>query len=82
MKLREIKTIAIVGAGPAGLSAAYKLIKSGIKVDVYDSDNQVGGMAKTINIWGQLVDLGPHRFFSKDPRVNNFWVNLAKVHYI
>lgn len=81
MKLREIKTIAIVGAGPAGLSAAYKLIKSGIKVDVYDADNQVGGMAKTINLWGQLVDLGPHRFFSKDPRVNNFWLEIVDDEY-
>ena len=54
------KKYAIIGAGPAGLTAAYALTKAG--VDVYEADNEVGGMAKTIDLWGQLVDLGPHRF--------------------
>lgn len=73
--------IAIIGAGPAGLTAAYKLSLSNHKVDLYESTNMVGGMAKTIPLWGQLVDLGPHRFFSNDPRVNKLWLELAEKDY-
>jgi protoporphyrinogen oxidase len=73
--------IAIIGAGPAGLTAAYQLTKYGNKVDIYESENSVGGMAKTISLWGQFVDLGPHRFFSSDPRVNKLWLELVKNDY-
>lgn len=73
--------IAIVGAGPAGLTAAYQLTKAGVAVDVYEAGPSVGGMAKTIPMWGQLVDLGPHRFFSSDPRVNRLWLELVGRDY-
>ena len=63
--------IGIIGAGPAGMTAAYELTKAGIEVDVYEQQDTVGGMAKTIDLWGQKVDLGPHRFFSGDPRINS-----------
>lgn len=75
------KRIAIVGAGPAGLTAAYQISKSGVLVDVYEASSSVGGMAKTITLWGQLVDLGPHRFFSSDPRVNRLWLELVGRDY-
>ncbi len=39
-------------------------------VEIFEAANALSGMAKTIPLWGQLVDLGPHRFFSNDPRVN------------
>ena len=68
------KKIAIIGAGPAGLTVAYQLAKADISVDVYEAQSSVGGMAKTIPLWGQLVDLGPHRFFSSDARVNRLWL--------
>lgn len=67
------KRIAIIGGGPAGLTAAYQLAKEGQVVDLFEASDAVGGMSKTINLWGQLVDLGPHRFFSTDPRVNQVW---------
>lgn len=73
--------IAIIGAGPAGLTAAYILAKNNIKVHLYESSNKVGGMCKTLEIWGQKVDLGPHRFFSNDHRVNKFWINIMKNDY-
>ena len=73
--------IAIIGAGPAGLTAAYKLAKAGVSVDVYEAGSAVGGMAKTIKLWDQYVDLGPHRFFSSDPRVNRLWLELAGRDY-
>ena len=67
------KKIAVIGAGPAGITAAYKLSKFGHVVDVYEAQSSVGGMAKTIKLWEQLVDLGPHRFFSSDSRVNSLF---------
>ncbi|HEY6436902.1 MAG TPA: FAD-dependent oxidoreductase, partial [Ignavibacteriaceae bacterium] len=75
------KNIAIVGAGPAGLSAAYKLVEKGHKVTVFEAGDQVGGMAKTIPLWGQLIDLGPHRFFSSDPRINQLWLDVLGNEY-
>lgn len=75
------KKVAVVGAGPAGLTAAYLLAKEGLEVEVYEAGASVGGMAKTIPIWGQLVDLGPHRFFSSDPRVNRLWLELLGDDY-
>jgi protoporphyrinogen oxidase len=75
------KTIAVVGAGPAGLTAAYTLVKRGFNVDVFEASNQVGGMAKTFSLWDQLVDLGPHRFFSSDTRVNKLWLEVIGSNY-
>ena len=73
--------IAIIGAGPAGITAAYKLAKDGINVDVFEASNEAGGMAKTIDLWNQKVDLGPHRFFSCDPRVNELWLEVVGSDY-
>ena len=79
--MRNEKRVAIVGAGPAGLTAAYQLVKAGVSVDVYEAGPSVGGMAKTFPLWGQLVDLGPHRFFSSDPRINRLWLELVGRDY-
>jgi protoporphyrinogen oxidase len=77
------KKIAVVGAGPAGLTAAYQLAKADdVEVDVFEAGDSVGGMAKTISLWGQRVDLGPHRFFSSDPRVNRLWLELVEEEYL
>ena len=73
--------IAIIGAGPAGITAAYQLAKKNIQVDVFEAGDDVGGMAKTIKLWNQKVDLGPHRFFSSDPRVNEVWLELVGDNY-
>ena len=73
--------VAIIGAGPAGITAAYQLVKAGIEVDVFEAGNSVGGLSKTIRIWNQNVDLGPHRFFSTDRRVNELWLEVIGDNY-
>jgi protoporphyrinogen oxidase len=75
------KTVGVIGAGPAGLTAAYELAKRGLKVEVFESQDSVGGLAKSLNLWGQIVDLGPHRFFSTDPRVNKIWLEVVDGKY-
>ena len=52
--------VAIIGAGPSGLAAAHELTKNGIKVDIYDNDKEIGGLAKCIDLWGEAIELGPH----------------------
>ncbi len=69
--------VGIIGAGPAGITAAYELAKRGVAVEVFEAGPHVGGLARTLDLWGQRVDLGPHRFFSKDARVNRLWQEVA-----
>jgi len=73
--------IAVVGAGPAGLTAAYVLTQAGLAVDVYEASDAVGGLAKSLSLWGQTVDLGPHRFFSHNKRVNELWLEVVGADY-
>lgn len=74
-------TTAVIGAGPAGLTAAYQLAKAGCNVDVYEASPAVGGLARTLDLWGMKVDVGPHRFFSHDLRVNSLWLEVVKQDY-
>lgn len=64
--------ILILGGGLTGLSAGYVLTKAGEKVTVFEGDSEVGGLSKTIVRDGFRFDLGGHRFFSKDDRINAF----------
>lgn len=73
--------IAVIGAGPAGMTAAYELSKQNIQVDVFEAGPSVGGMSKTIELWNQKVDIGPHRFFSNDTRVNELWLEVVGSDY-
>lgn len=75
------KKIAIIGAGPAGLTAAHELTLKGYQVDLFEAGRSVGGMAKSFKIWNQTVDLGPHRFFSSDTRVNKKWLDVISKDY-
>lgn len=75
-----MKTAVIIGAGPAGLSAAYELIKkSNIKPIIIERDSQVGGISKTVIHNGNRLDIGPHRFFSKNKRVNDLWQEILPL---
>ena len=76
------KQIIIIGAGPAGLSAAYKLSETGCKVKVFEAGEHVGGLARSFSLWGQTVDCGPHRFFSSDKIVNDFFFEVVKNDFI
>lgn len=74
-------TTLVIGAGPAGLTAAAQLVKAGAGVTVFEAGPAVGGMARSMDLWGQRVDLGPHRFFSSDTRVNEIWLEHAGRDY-
>ncbi|MCF8225596.1 MAG: FAD-dependent oxidoreductase [Bacteroidales bacterium] len=77
--------IAVIGAGPAGLTAAYQVSKRlGEKVsllDVYEASSVPGGMSRSVKLWDQTVDLGPHRFFSKDKKINELWLEVVGKDY-
>ena len=78
----ENKKVAIIGAGPAGITAAYQLSKSeNIEVELFEADYAVGGLAKSLNLWNQTVDIGPHRFFSSDKKVNALWLEVVGKDY-
>ncbi|MFA6322048.1 MAG: NAD(P)/FAD-dependent oxidoreductase [Candidatus Buchananbacteria bacterium] len=71
------KQVIIIGAGPAGLTAAYELLRrTDLKPIIFETDDQVGGLAKTFHFQNNLIDLGPHRFFTKSQRVMDFWQSL------
>jgi protoporphyrinogen oxidase len=77
---KDQKTAIIIGAGPAGLTAAYELLdKTDIKPIIYEKSNDIGGISKTINYKGNRIDIGGHRFFSKSKRVMNWWMNILPL---
>ncbi|WP_375237855.1 FAD-dependent oxidoreductase [Aurantibacter sp.] len=73
--------VIIIGAGPAGLSCGYKLAKENVNVEIFEASPYVGGMSRSFDLWGQRVDLGPHRFFSKEKHINDFFTTLIKDDY-
>ena len=71
------KIAIIAGAGPAGLTAAYELLKrTDIRPIVFESTDAIGGIAQTYNYKGNRIDIGGHRFFSKSDRVMKWWFNI------
>lgn len=79
--LTDLMKVAVIGAGPAGVTAAYLLAKGGAEVHLFEASGDTGGLARSITLWNQRVDLGPHRFFSSDPRVNELWLEVAGRDY-
>ena len=70
----------IIGAGPAGLTAAYELLKrTDIKPIVLERSEYMGGIARTVSYKGNRIDIGGHRFFSKSDRVMNWWFQFLPV---
>ena len=76
-----MKKALIIGAGPAGLTAAYELLTKSkdIEVIVFEESDCFGGISKTVNYKGNRMDMGGHRFFSKIPEVNEWWDNMLPM---
>ena len=75
------KKALIIGAGPAGLTAAYELITKSedMEVIVFEESDCFGGISKTVSYKGNRMDMGGHRFFSKIPEVNTWWDNMLPM---
>jgi len=70
------ETAIIIGAGPAGLTAAFELLqRTGIVPIVLEAEDYVGGISRTANYKGNRIDIGGHRFFSKSDRVMEWWLD-------
>ena len=70
--------VIIIGAGPAGLTAAYELLNKSKDYDIVilEESNTFGGISRTVNDKGNRMDMGGHRFFSKVPEVNEWWEKM------
>ena len=73
--------VLIIGAGPAGLTAAYELLTKSneVQVTVLEETDCIGGISKTVNYKGNRMDMGGHRFFSKVPEVNDWWEKMMPL---
>lgn len=76
-----MKKVLIIGAGPAGLTAAYELLTRSkeYEVFVFEESNSFGGISKTVEYKGNRMDMGGHRFFSKIPEVNLWWDKMLPM---
>jgi len=74
------KTVVIIGAGPAGLTAALELTKSeGFHPVILEASDEIGGISRTVNYKGYRMDIGGHRFFSKSDWVMNWWQEILPI---
>ena len=74
---RGKRTAVIIGAGPAGLTAALELLRrTDIVPIVLEASEEIGGISRTIKYKGNRMDIGGHRFFSKSDRVMQWWMDL------
>ena len=76
----SLRTAVIIGAGPAGLTAAYELLeRTDVRPIVLEATDQLGGIARTVNYKGNRIDIGGHRFFSKVDRVMEWWLHMLPL---
>ena len=71
----SVKRIVVIGAGPAGITAAYELLKDQdqYEIVILEASDKVGGISRTVRHGQNRIDIGGHRFFSKDDRVMEWW---------
>ncbi len=78
--MKKTETAIIIGAGPAGLTAAYELLeRTNYKPIILEMSDLVGGISATIDYKGNKIDLGGHRFFSKSDRVMDWWLKMMPI---
>ena len=76
----SLRTAVIIGAGPAGLTAAYELLtRTDYKVVVLEKSGDFGGISRTVRYKGNRIDIGGHRFFSKSDRVMKWWMDMLPM---
>ncbi|PYQ23263.1 MAG: hypothetical protein DMF81_09405, partial [Acidobacteria bacterium] len=80
--MADDRRVVIVGGGPAGLTAAYALMKAGLPSVVLEKEAQVGGHARTVCHDGFLFDVGGHRFFTKIPEVRQIWQEVLGERFL
>lgn len=74
------RTAVIIGAGPAGLTAALELLRrTDIQPVILEASNEIGGLSRTVEYKGNRIDIGGHRFFSRSERVNQWWQQLLPL---
>ncbi len=76
------KSVVIIGAGPAGLTAAYEAMKQGMRPIVFEGADIVGGIARTESYKGYSFDVGGHRFFTKIEKINDLWQEVLGDEFI
>src|SRR5262245_8004653 len=77
-----MSSLLVIGAGPAGLTAAYEAVKLGLNPTLVESDSQVGGLSRTVNYRGYRLDIGGHRFFTKVPMINDLWQEILGENFL
>ena len=81
--MTDKQSVVIIGGGPAGLTAAWELIKDGgadkYDVTVLEETHEFGGISRTVKHNGNRMDIGGHRFFSKDDRIMDWWKNTLPL---
>jgi protoporphyrinogen oxidase len=81
-RLKSGDHVVVIGAGPAGLTAAYLLAKDGVRVTVLEADDIVGGISRTAQYHGYRFDIGGHRFFTKIAPVEALWHEILGPEFI
>lgn len=77
-----MENVVIIGAGPAGLATAYQILKKGggkYQVTILEATEVIGGISRTVKYAGNRMDIGGHRFFTKDPDVKKWWKELLPL---
>lgn len=76
-----MEKVIIIGAGPAGLTAAIELLKNGgdFDVTILEGSQAMGGISQTVRYNGNRMDIGGHRFFSKNQQVMDWWADLMPL---
>ena len=78
----KLQKVIIIGAGPAGITAAYELLKNNkneYDVTILEESNEIGGISRTVKYNENRMDIGGHRFFSKDEKIMNLWKEIMPL---